>query len=35
MIVITLICNYQMRELAHLIDMQMAIEYPKNEHGAE
>lgn len=31
MIVITLICNYQMGELAHLIDMQMAIEYPKNE----
>lgn len=28
MIVITLICNYQMKELAHLIDMQMAIEYP-------
>ena len=35
MIVITLLCNYQMRELAHLIDMQMAIEYPNNEHGAE
>nr|DAY20027.1 MAG TPA: nucelotide kinase [Crassvirales sp.] len=35
MIVITLICNYQMKELAHLIDMQMAIEYPKNQHGAE
>lgn len=35
MILITLICNYQMRELAHLIDMQMAIEYPKNQHGAE
>lgn len=35
MIVITLICNYQMRELAHLIDMQMKIEYPKNEHGTE
>lgn len=34
-ILITLICNYQMRELAHLIDMQMAIEYPKNQHGAE
>lgn len=34
MIVITLICNYQMKELAHLIDMQMAIEYPKNGHGA-
>ncbi len=31
MIVITLICNYQMRELAHLIDMQIKIEYPKNE----
>lgn len=35
MIVITLICNYQMAELAHLIDMQMKIEYPTNEHGTE
>ena len=35
MIVITLICNYQMRELAHLIDMQMKIEYPTHEHGTE
>lgn len=31
MIAITLICNYQMRELAHLIDMQMKIEYPTHE----
>lgn len=31
MIVITLICNYQMAELAHLIDMQMKIEYPTQE----
>ena len=31
MIAITLICNYQMKELAHLIDMQMKIEYPKHE----
>ena len=31
MIVITLICNYQMKELAHLIDMQMAIEYSTQE----
>lgn len=31
LIAITLICNYQMRELAHLIDMQMAIEYHTNE----
>ena len=35
MIVITLLCNYQMKELAHLIDMQMKIEYPTNEHGTE
>jgi hypothetical protein len=35
MILITLICNYQMRELAHLIDMQMKIEYPTHEHGTE
>lgn len=31
MIAVTLICNYQMKELAHLIDMQMKIEYPTNE----
>ena len=31
MILITLICNYQMRELAHLIDMQMAVEYPADK----
>lgn len=35
MILITLICNYQMRELAHLIDMQMAIEYPTQERPVE
>ncbi len=30
-IAITLIRNYQMKELAHLIDMQIAVEYPADK----
>ena len=32
MIAITLIRNYQMEELAHLIDMQMTVEYAIHQH---
>lgn len=31
-IAITLICNYQMKQLAHFIDMQMTVEYATHQH---
>ena len=31
-IAITLLCNYQMKQLAHFIDMQMTVEYATHQH---